>query len=413
MTQIIIDIGASANDGTGDPIRTAFNDVNLNFDQLFNAGPVGSNIQITNNQITALNTNGNLYLSPNGIGVVVSATDILPSYTVARNLGSPNYRWNTVYTRYLDISGVFRVGNLEVSGNLILDQDLSVNGNITGSSISVSTATITDSLVGANASFTGNTILNTLDVNTANFANVGNLHIPGGNNGYYLQTDGNGGLSWTAGGGSGNGEVGGANTQVQFNNDGNFGGSPNFTWDGATVGVVGTVNTTSLVANQSTTLSNSVINGNLLVGGNQVGAGLNIYNVPTGNGVILKAPPLSGQDVVLTLPNSVGTVNQVLTTDGTGVTSWQTAASPYGNANVAAYLPTYTGSFPSLTGVVQTTSNVVAGNLVTNGNIYIGNTPFTRTLTVARQVSPVTIPLASNNSFNVLTMSGNVAVYTT
>jgi len=41
MPQYTIDIGAAANDGTGDPLRTAFNEVNLNFDQVFNAGEKG------------------------------------------------------------------------------------------------------------------------------------------------------------------------------------------------------------------------------------------------------------------------------------------------------------------------------------------------------------------------------------
>ena len=46
MTQYVINIGAIPNDGTGDPLRTAFNETNLNFDQVFAAGPVLSNVQI-------------------------------------------------------------------------------------------------------------------------------------------------------------------------------------------------------------------------------------------------------------------------------------------------------------------------------------------------------------------------------
>ena len=48
---IVINIGALPNDGTGDPLRTAFNDTNLNFSNVFTAGPVGSNIQIANNSM--------------------------------------------------------------------------------------------------------------------------------------------------------------------------------------------------------------------------------------------------------------------------------------------------------------------------------------------------------------------------
>ena len=67
----------------------------------------------------------------------------------------------------------------------------------------------------------------------------------------------------------------------------------------------------------------------------------------------------------------------------------------------------------SQTGITAV-GNVTGGNLRATGNIYIGNTIFTRTLTVGTRTTPVTVPLASNNSFNVGTRSsGNVVVYTT
>lgn len=62
-----------------------------------------------------------------------------------------------------------------------------------------------------------------------------NLEITGGVNGYFLQTDGTGNLTWAASGNvTGNGVPGGANTQIQFNNAGNFGGSAGFTFDTST-----------------------------------------------------------------------------------------------------------------------------------------------------------------------------------
>ncbi len=86
--------------------------------------------------------------------------------------------------------------------------------------------------------------------------------------------------------------------------------------------------------------------------------------------------------------------------------------SSNGNANISI------GGISNV--VVVTTSgltavgNVTGGNLRATGNIYIGNTVFTRTLTVGTRTTPVTVPLASNNSFNVGTRSsGNVVVYTT
>lgn len=266
MTQYVINIGAMPNDGTGDPLRTAFNETNLNFDQIFAAGPVLSNVRIANNSILTQNTNGNLVLAPNGIGVVQSNQHIIPNIGNVRNLGSPDRRWATIYTQYANI--------------------------------------VTATIENANIANVGNLTIP-----------VANLHILGGSNGYVLQTDGLGNLTWTAQtGGSGNGTPGGANTQIQFNDAGSFGGSPNLTYNQA---------------------------------------------------------------------NNVLTVNGAMTA---------LDATVYGN------LAAITGVF--------------SGNVYAEA-YYLGGTPLTRTLTVGRAVSPVTIPLATNNSFNVLTDSGNVTVYTT
>jgi len=178
MAQQIINTGAVANDGTGDPLRTAFTETNNNFTEIYTAGPVDSNVRIVDNTILTLNTNGNLVLAPNGIGRVVANVDIVPNTANVRNLGGSAKRWSTVYTQYLDVSGTAVIANADIT------------------------------------------------------VGVGNLHITGGTNGYVLQTDGTGNLTWTAQtGGSGNGTPGGANTQIQYNDAGAFGGSAGFTFD--------------------------------------------------------------------------------------------------------------------------------------------------------------------------------------
>ena len=61
---------------------------------------------------------------------------------------------------------------------------------------------------------------------------VGTLKISGGVNGYFLQTDGTGNLTWSnAFTGNSNSSPGGANTQVQFNDAGNLGGQTGFTFN--------------------------------------------------------------------------------------------------------------------------------------------------------------------------------------
>lgn len=64
---------------------------------------------------------------------------------------------------------------------------------------------------------------------------------------YYSDGNTSGGILIT-GGSSGNGTVGGTNTQVQFNNAGNFAGDPNFTFNSAT----STLTITNIVANTLT-----------------------------------------------------------------------------------------------------------------------------------------------------------------
>jgi len=128
MSQYFINIGALPNDGTGDPLRTAFNDTNLNFDQIFAAGPVLSNVQIVGNKILTLNTNGNLVLSPNGVGRVVSNVSIVPNTSNTHDLGSPSLRWNTVYSTYMDFANLSVTGNL-VAGNIFSGAYYYANGD--------------------------------------------------------------------------------------------------------------------------------------------------------------------------------------------------------------------------------------------------------------------------------------------
>lgn len=129
----------------GEPLNESFNAVNLNFDQIFAAGPVGSNIQIANNTILTTNTNGNLVLAPNGVGNIIANVNILPNTSNIRSLGSANNRWSTVYSQYLDITaGSLTVPAIitssissddstivSIADGLDIGGDLEVDGNAT------------------------------------------------------------------------------------------------------------------------------------------------------------------------------------------------------------------------------------------------------------------------------------------
>lgn len=52
MTQQIIDVGTTANDGSGDPLRTAFIKTNDNFTELYNATTVSVTGNVTGGNVT-------------------------------------------------------------------------------------------------------------------------------------------------------------------------------------------------------------------------------------------------------------------------------------------------------------------------------------------------------------------------
>ena len=70
MAQQTINIGSSANDGTGDPLRTAFDKINDNFTELYTASPDTSQITIEGNEVKSNVSNANLKLTASGTGVI-------------------------------------------------------------------------------------------------------------------------------------------------------------------------------------------------------------------------------------------------------------------------------------------------------------------------------------------------------
>ena len=84
MAQQTINIGATANDGTGDQLRTAFDKVNDNFNEVYTelGGANLSHINISGNTISTDDTNGDLTLDPNGTGTIVLANAVTASSTV-------------------------------------------------------------------------------------------------------------------------------------------------------------------------------------------------------------------------------------------------------------------------------------------------------------------------------------------
>jgi filamentous hemagglutinin len=175
---------------------------------------------------------------------------------------------------------------------------------------------------------------------------VDTLKITGGIVGYYLQTDGSGNLAWAPGGG-GNGAVGGINTQVQFNDEGNFSGNTGFTFN-KTTGVF----TSPFLAGNGNGLSN-------IQGANVSGF---VPNANVANTALaVAAANVSGLGNIATI-NLTGSNSNVLY--GNGVFAPASGGnSTYDNSNVATFL----AAFGSNT--ITTTGNISGGNLVTGGQV--------------------------------------------
>ena len=77
MAKQTINIGSAANDGTGDPLRTAFDKINDNFQELYDrfGGSTVPNIEIVGSEIENKVTNENITLTTNGTGTISLGAD--------------------------------------------------------------------------------------------------------------------------------------------------------------------------------------------------------------------------------------------------------------------------------------------------------------------------------------------------
>ena len=72
MARQILQVGTTANDGTGDTLRAAMVKVNDNFTELYNSPLLASGIIVRGNEITATRTNDDLVLRASGTGSVTA-----------------------------------------------------------------------------------------------------------------------------------------------------------------------------------------------------------------------------------------------------------------------------------------------------------------------------------------------------
>tara|TARA_B100001093_G_scaffold499343_1_gene548493 strand:+ start:4433 stop:5017 length:585 start_codon:yes stop_codon:yes gene_type:complete len=129
MTKQTVNLGSSANDGTGDPLRTAFDKINDNFDELYlySTATANNNITITGNTIASDDTNGNITLDPNGTGRVVLATGSELRFTdhVDNGIAYADADGDIQFSAGLIFDGTnfTTTGNISVNSRLLLEDN--------------------------------------------------------------------------------------------------------------------------------------------------------------------------------------------------------------------------------------------------------------------------------------------------
>jgi hypothetical protein len=152
-----INIGSTANDGTGDPLRTAFDKCNDNFIELYSAvNPTSSNLQFTGNSLISEDTNGGITIDPNGTGTIELAS-------------SANVTGTLTVVNGINMNGSLTVDNIVTESNQNLSITPGGTGSILADGITIKDNTISasnsnDNLV-LSASGTGNIVVGALTVN--------------------------------------------------------------------------------------------------------------------------------------------------------------------------------------------------------------------------------------------------------
>lgn len=224
---------------------------------------------------------------------------------------------------------------------------------------------------GASANLTFNNTTNFLEVTnlavpgTTNLGDASQVSVLGGQNGYILQTDGLGTLSWVAptGGGGGNGNPGGSNTQVQYNNAGTFGGDPGFVYNDITNRLTVAYVYSNFVGNLSGYASNAVA-ANTVVNSYQP----NITSVG-----ILDSLGVSGQVEALMFQGDAGNLFNIPAGNIVGSIPLADQVKDNAQPNITSL-----GTLISLDVIGNiSTANVSASNRATAGNLFVtGNSSF-------------------------------------
>ena len=341
-------------------------------------GNLTGNIANANYAAFAGNVTASSQPNITSVGTLVSLSvtgNVTVGNITGANLISANFLTGTLTTQTQ--SNIHTVGNLGFlnvdttvangNGNITFNgsmngtgaqSNINVTGNITAGNIlsTLVTGTLTTNDQ-PNIWSVGNLIDLTVQ-GPVDLGTVSNITISGGSPNYVLTTDGAGNLSWSeqTGNGGGNGTPGGFNSYIQYNDNGNFAGSPNFTWNnntqmlvvGGNTNMLGRANAVTFVSSATTGTAPFTVLSTTTVANLSASTALTVTN---------NAQPNITSVGNLTSLNVTGNLNA-------GNLSLSGAFSISGN---------FVAGNISTSGQTTTTSLTVVGNS-TLGNLTIGNT---------------------------------------
>ena len=201
MSQTLINVGTSANDGSGDSIRLAGIKINSNFTELYNRPSVLSDIRIFGNDITTQSSNADIVLKPSGTGAIQlgpaikfegnniiglrSNEDIFitPSGTGKTIFAGVGFSGTTISAP--DSSSINFNENVDVDGTITAQGASTLTGAVTaGSTLDVTgVTTVGDLVVAGSSSFAGTVTVDNLTFNDNIIGSTSNADIrlePGG-----------------------------------------------------------------------------------------------------------------------------------------------------------------------------------------------------------------------------------------
>jgi len=186
MAQQTLNIGSTANDGTGDPLRTAMDKVNDNFNEIYASPLFTEDITISGNEIRANRSNDDLVFAPSGTGSImfpairindnnIEATrsndsiKLIPSGSGSVHINDLRIRNNSIQTSTgsgADITlAPAGTGQVTVDSILTIDSNIEIRDNQI-------TTTQTNSDLLLTASGSGFVVIDKADINSGNIDNT-------------------------------------------------------------------------------------------------------------------------------------------------------------------------------------------------------------------------------------------------